>query len=311
MFIFTPHDRITNAESGSISSSLFEFLYFDSGSAIQIARSGFSLSIDSSFFRFCVSTKQGGAIYFRGAKTSISRTCFDTCFRFGTVNDIWGNAIFSQFYGTAAESSDLNLTSFFGCGPSENSGDSTVYYESHPLESENLNFSQCCGYGGPTSICTNYKSVRSKFLSTYGGKSWQILDIVSSASMTIEKMISLNFSQMHIPDLFCGLHYDVTDCCLFLSKRIGELGDVTFKGNCYSNIDLNYPGLTETMTTEMGVPKIKADGYCQNQNSMNPGNILNLKFLCISRLQLLPYHQEDKRDEDSIARASGAEHHVE
>ena len=195
MIRYEPHERVTAALLSEISSSLFEFFYFNSGGAISISNSDYSLSLKSSLFRFCIAASYGGAIYLSGRQISSESVCFDTCYNTGATDNVFGNGIYSKKEGQLTGTSFINFTSFFGCGPAgELAGDSTIYLEEQSLESEDINFTRCSGSGGSTSLTLNRKPGRSKYISTYGGFASH-LTAVDMMTLTFQNINFLNFSQ--------------------------------------------------------------------------------------------------------------------
>ena len=282
------HNRITDSTVNRVSDSLFEFFCESSGGAIQVSSKDFTLTIKGSLFRFCIASNYGGAVYVVGKTISADRTCFYICFNKGTVDTVYGNAIYSRYSGSEERPCMLNRTAFFGCGPSRNSGeDSTVCFERQETEAENTNFTQCCGLGGSSALTVNGKPGKSKYMSTYGGFNWHLTCTFGVVELSLQSVNFINFTQIYKILLYyhVGGNTVITDCAPFVSEMLGKIQNVEFRGNCLSNLEIS--SCEKTKYTELNLKRYPADMYCQMVHQPNDQEEEEAPHLMLLNLGLL------------------------
>lgn len=257
------HGRITSASSPHISLTIFEFLRYDSGSAISISSSDWTLSIDRCLFRQCISDNVGGAIKVTSKILKIIKTCFDTCFIDQPADDIWGNAIHASSNSPQSSEAHTNLTSFISCGPDTAiSGDSTIYFFQFPLSANNINYTRCNSNAGAAAISIQLCSGKVSFMELIGGISPHISCVYTS--------LLLSYTHSNIIDWKQGFEHrmfwtntgktTLSSCCVFVASSWRTLGNVVFLNDCYGNIGSN---VTKTDTTAFPLNRIRADDYCR------------------------------------------------
>lgn len=277
---FIPQDRITNAAASKIKKSVFEFLEFETGSAICVSSSSWNLNIERCLFRFCISTNVGGAINVKAATLLFVEICFDTCFIAAGVKNLFGNVI----YGTSDYSKNavLNYTTFLCCGPKMSiSADSTIYFQKFISLLSNLNFSRCCSTEGSCSISIESPSGKATFVDIFEGISAQITCVFGSGILSFSKSNIIDWTPYVNYAIFWSDYGKTTleDCSFFILNPTYKLGSVAFLRNCYGNVASN---ITKTVTTRISMLKIRADDYCNHVNLDFSSNDKGLGFKLLS-----------------------------
>lgn len=283
--------RIVNQDVGEIIRCSFAFLYWSAnGAAVCInTLSSIELLLSESCFRSCVSTNEGGSIYFSSQHISLIKCCWEVCYIHNGADNIYGNVIFAS-----APSVETNLSASIACGPYKSiSGDSTYHLKTSVIKINVVNNTNCCSNGGSAGLqvdgLTNTEN-KASFLNVVNGSSNHVLTVHPNP-MKLEVFLSNFISVMAALG-----HFDsqkekllMTKCYIFKKSSSNLVtGSVVFT-NCTGNIQ--YDGIDEG--DEIKLIKDVIVEFCGVANRSNSNSIV-LNLVCIFLISLLDATQQNK-----------------